>query len=217
MNKTPASMLVIEWQQFLRNGLQLKKPACSTKLASKLAFSKLSVTVGVFDGVHRGHQELISNVVSYNADYVPVIVTFRTINNEQLTMNKDRYDILSFQQRLALFEKLGIRIVVVIDFTDEFKQMSGIDFLQNLLNNGNVGYFAVGSGFKCGYQSDTDAEAVKKFFTSHGVAAEIVPHVMEGNLPISSSRIRKVIAEGNMELAQSMLGHEKPVTPLVSP
>jgi len=205
MNDTPVPMLVIEWQQFLKNGLQLNDKQALKKQAS--------ITVGVFDGVHRGHQELIKRIVSFNADYVPVVVTFKMKGEGK----REKGEIFSFQQRLALFEKLGIKITVVIDFTDEFKQMGGIDFLQKLLNNGNVGYFAVGSGFRCGYQLDTDAESIKKFFASHGISAEIVPHVMEGNFPISSSRIRKAIAEGDVTLAQAMLGHEKPAASMVTP
>jgi len=208
MNDAPASMQIIEWQQFLETGLQLKKQALK---------KQTSVTVGVFDGVHRGHQELITRVVSFNTDYVSAVITFRESHKigtrcQGLGTREEKCDIISFQQRLALFEKLGIQVVVVIDFTEEFRQMSGIDFLQKLLDNGNVGYFAVGNGFKCGYQLDTDAEAAKEFFISHGITAEIIPQVMENNLPISSSRIRTAIYEGNTALAQLMLGHENLVS-----
>ena len=190
MLNTKKKRYLVPWQQFLENGLPLN---------GKLT----SVTVGVFDGVHRGHQELIKRIVLFNADYVPVIVTFK---REEKNEKRKKEDILSFQQRLELFERLGVEIVIVIDLTDEFKKMSGVAFLQLLLDNGNVGYFAVGEGFRCGHQLDTDAEVIQKFFASVGIPAEIVPQVMEGSQPISSSRIRAAIADGDITLAQRLLG-----------
>jgi len=181
-------MLVIEWQQFLKNGISPET-------------RQISMTVGIFDGIHRGHQALIERVISHNAKFVPAVVTFR---QNHKTINGD---ILTFQQRIEKLENLGIQIIIVIDFTEEFKMKPGIEFLQILLNHGNIGFFTVGSDFRCGYRLDTDAEVIKKFFTSHNIPVEIVPQVMEGSQPISSSRIRSAIAQGDTTLAQMMLGH----------
>ena len=185
-------MIKIDWQQFLESGLNLGK-----KLSS--------MTVGVFDGVHRGHQALIERVVSprHNADFAPVVVTFR--ENHKI-MNNEQGNIFSFQQRLAVFEKLGIQITIVVDFTEMFRQMPGIEFLEILLKHGSVGFFAVGNNFRCGNGLDTSAAAIQKFFASHGIPAEIVPEVFEGSLPVSSSRIREAIAAGDFTLAEAMLG-----------
>ena len=178
-------MQVIEWQQFMEEGLSSKQ---------------VSMTVGIFDGVHRGHQALIERLVSHNKDFVPVVVTFR--QNHKTKSG----DILTFRQRLAKLENLGIQITVVIDFTEEFKMKPGLEFLQILLKHGNIGFFTAGSDFRCGYQLDTDAEVIKNFFTSHNIPVEIVPQVMEGSQPVSSSRIRSAIAQGDTTLAQTMLG-----------
>ena len=192
-------MQVIEWTQFLEDGLKIKGKCCS-------------MTVGIFDGVHRGHQALIERIVSHNKNYIPVVVTFRqnhkTINSEQTAVNNsnEQKDILAFQERLALFENLGVQITIVIEFTENFKQLPGFEFLELLLKHGNVGFFAVGKNFRCGYQLDTDAASIKNFFTSHGIPVEVVPEIMEGSLPVSSSRIRTAIAEGDIELARKMLG-----------
>jgi len=179
----------VDWSQFLKEGLPTGE-------------KKASVTIGVFDGVHRGHKALIESVVSHNAEYVPVVITF----NEQITNKKEQRDIQTFEDRVKTLEKLGIQIIVVIDFNESFRRMTGIEFLEILIKRCNVGFFAVGSAFRCGYQLDTDAEAIQKFFTSRGVPAEIVPEVMEDSLPVSSSRIRTAIAAGNIALAEIMLG-----------
>jgi len=184
-------MQIIEWRDFLSNGLSHNK-----KLSS--------MTVGVFDGVHLGHQALIKLIVSHNADKTPVVITFR--DNHKI----DKGNILSFKQKIDIFENLGVQITIVIDFTEEVKQMKGIEFLNILLERGNIGFFAVGSDFHCGHRQDTDAQAVKKFFALHNITAEIVPKVMEGFAPVSSSRIRAAISAGDFELAQKMLGRKYP-------
>ncbi|MCL2765638.1 MAG: FAD synthetase family protein [Treponema sp.] len=182
-------MLVIDWQDFLENGLPLN---------GRLS----SMTVGIFDGVHLGHQELLKCVTSHSFDkYAPVVVTFRQ-NHKTL----EQTGIQSFEQRLEQFEKLGIQITIVIDFTEEFRLMPGIKFLEILLKHGSVGFIAIGSDFRCGRQLDTDAKMIHGFFASCGIPAEIVPEVTEGSLPISSSRIRTAIAAGDFSLAEKMLG-----------
>jgi len=189
---------VMEWSRFLEKGLELKD-------------NFTAMTVGVFDGVHLGHQALLKRVVSHNADFIPAVVTFRSdykkngfgIGNR----GSEFKSIQSFQERLDMFKSMGIRIVIVVDFNDEFRHLRGIEFLELLSKHGSLGFFAVGSGFRCGYRLDTDAKAIRCFFTERGIPAEITEDVCHiDSLPISSSRIRAAIAAGDTELAQKMLG-----------
>jgi len=181
-------MKIINFADFLENGLALED-------------KKSAMTVGIFDGVHLGHQKLIKRVVSHNSNLVPAVITFKDNHKSESA------DIQSFEKRLAMFKKLGIKIVIVIDFTQEFRRMPGVEFLKILLQRGNIGYFAIGEDFSCGYQLDTNAKEIKIFFESHNIAAGIVPDVMEGSLPVSSSRIREAIAAGDIQLAEKMLGY----------
>jgi len=183
-------MLVIDWPHFLKNGLQLGE-------------KQSSMTVGVFDGVHRGHQALIERVVSHNTENVPVVITFRQNHKK----SEHTRNIQTFRQKTEVLESMGVKITVVIEFTEAFRHMAGIEFLEILLKHGNIGFFAVGNDFRCGYQLDTDAAAIQNFFASRGIPAEIVPEVMEGGLPISSSRIRAAIANGDLSLAERMMGN----------
>ena len=101
---------------------------------------------------------------------------------------------------------LGVEILVVIGFTESFQRIGGIEFLEILIKQCNVGFFAVGSNFRCGYKLDTDAAAIEGFFASRNIPVDIVSEVTEGSLPISSSRIRAAIAAGDIGLAETMLG-----------
>ncbi|MCL2277314.1 MAG: FAD synthetase family protein [Treponema sp.] len=187
-------MKILTWKKFIKDGIQSKE-------------RKTSMTVGVFDGVHLGHQALIKKVVSHNADYLPVVITFRK-NHKMGMKNTGVNEIQSFEERLNLFGELGIKETIVIDFTDKFKQMPGNDFLETLSEKGNIGFFAVGGNFRCGYKLDTDAKKIEAFFVSRQVPAVIIPEVMEGMFPVSSSRIRAAITDGDTKLAEKMLGRK---------
>jgi len=192
-------MIVTEWNAFLKDDLLTNG-------------NLLAMTVGVFDGVHLGHQALLKRIISYNAGYTPAVVTFKSNHKKKGLgvgdQGSDYMDIQSFQERLETFKRMGIKITIVVDFNEEFKHMPGINFLEMLIKHGSLGFFAVGSNFRCGYQLDTDAKMIQAFFNSRSIPAEIVPEVMEDSLPISSSRIRAAIAAGNIDLADIMMGRE---------
>jgi riboflavin kinase/FMN adenylyltransferase len=182
-------MRIIEWRDFLENGLHSEKPA--------------SLTIGVFDGIHLGHRALIERITAKRPFLTPSIITFR--DNHKLE-NSARA-IQTFEQKAAIFEKAGIEILIVIDFTDSFKRMTGDEFLRILYEHGNAGFLAIGSSFRCGYKLDTDASAIRDFFNERNVPVEIMPDVLEDGQPVSSSRIRSAIAGGNLALAEKMLGY----------
>ena len=164
---------------------------------------KVAMTVGVFDGVHKGHRALIERVVAQGGPNVmPVAVTFwgPIRKSEGVPFN-----IQSFEEKSAALEALGIKTLIVIDFTEEFSRMTGLQFLETLLAHAEIGFFAVGENFRCGWGLDTDAIAIKKFFTEKGIPAEIVPEVLYDNQPVSSSRIRDALAQGDIELAEALL------------
>jgi len=195
-------MLIIDWAQFLEDGLPLGE-------------NLSSMTVGVFDGVHRGHQALIERIVSHNLpDHsgvvgrknVPVVITFRQNHKTEEAANPVHGSLQTFDQKIETLERLGVKMTLAIDFTESFRRMAGLEFLEILLKHGKIGFFAVGSDFRCGYKLDTDAAAIQKFFADRGIPAEIVPEVLEDGLPISSSRIRAAIAAGDHSLAERMLG-----------
>jgi len=202
-------MQLIEWPRFLAT-------------ASPLGAGPSAITVGIFDGVHRGHRALIERVVSYPST-MSVAITFKQSNHKKVQTDGQGYpegnlgpdgprwrvpgDILSFRQKTAIFKSLGISMTVVIELTEEFMQMSGPDFLRILGEHGNMGCMAVGNNFRCGHRLDTDAQAIREFNLKQGVTTSIVQSLTEGGEPISSSRIRTAIAAGELRQAAAMLGY----------
>ena len=186
--------MIIEWAQFLENGLPIRQ-------------KKASVTVGVFDGVHRGHRSLIERVVSHD-DYVSVAFCVSRDDKKMGNGGQETGNIQTLQEKTQMLLGLGLNILVLINFDESFRHIPGNDFLEILLKHMDIGFFAVGSDFRCGYNLDTDAAAIHDFFSARRIPVEIVPEVMEGGLPISSSRIRAALAAGDFSAAGAMLGRE---------
>jgi len=189
------AMQVIEWSQFLEEPLRLGgKPS--------------AVTVGVFDGVHRGHKALIEKVVSQKKNAVPVAVCFRQSQHKEKNTDGREYpgDILTLRQKTAIFESMGVSITIIIDFSEPVTRMSGADFLRILRERGKMGFMAIGSNFRCGYQLDTDAAAIKKLNADMDICTCVVEPLAKDSQLISSSLIRAVIARGNLKEAEDLLG-----------
>ncbi|MDR2658901.1 MAG: FAD synthetase family protein [Spirochaetaceae bacterium] len=182
-------MDIIRWDDLIKNKAWKEESA---------------VTIGVFDGVHRGHRALMELVTS--SPYKSVAVSF-SVSPRQF-FHKDSYsgDIISLERKLELFAEAGLDVCVLIDFSDDFSKITGRAFIERLARAVNMRYIVVGADFHCGYRNDTDAAAIRRFAEESGISAGIVPPVMEGGLPVSSSRIRHALASGEYQLAASLLG-----------
>jgi len=171
------------------------------------------MTVGVFDGLHLGHRELIERIVRRGPN--PTVVTFR--ENPKKVISADTYegDIFSLKQKLAAFEQLGVNQVILIDFSENFSKLRGREFLDLLANIGRMVFLVVGSNFRCGYRQDTGAELIREINARKGIPTDVVGQVALppgfGSRPdrrctVSSSRIRSAITEGNMALVKALTG-----------
>jgi riboflavin kinase/FMN adenylyltransferase len=163
-----------------------------------------AATIGVFDGVHRGHRELIRRVVEKGPN--PTVISFKETPKSFLAPESYDGDIFSREQKLEVFESLGVRQVVLIDFSVNFSRMNGLGFIEVLEKRLNIVFLAVGSNFRCGYKQDTGAESIKTMNERGGIPTEIVPPVLETGLPVSSSRIRTAISQGDVAAAAALLG-----------
>jgi riboflavin kinase/FMN adenylyltransferase len=164
------------------------------------------MTVGVFDGVHRGHAELIRRIVSRGP--CPTVVTFRENPKKILSPRPYEGDIFSLEQKLAALEELGVARAVLIDFSEEFSKMNGWEFINSLESRGNAVFLAIGANFRCGYRHETGAELIRRKNGLKGIPTEIVPPVLRGNEPVSSSRIRAAISGGDLAGAGALLGRK---------
>jgi FAD synthase len=187
-------------------------PALSGGAAQNLMST--AVTIGVFDGLHLGHRLLIDKVV--NSGLAPMVVTFAgdvSITQSPVTLASLPNPIfppllMPVSSRLALLEKFGIMHCALIDFSENFSRIEYREFLDVLRERGGMRRCVIGADFHCGYRREADARMVKDYNESRGVATEIVPPLVDGGLPVSSSRIRNALADGDVNLAERLLGRK---------
>lgn len=163
-----------------------------------------AATIGVFDGVHLGHRELIRRITERGPN--PTVISFKENPKKFLAPESYDGDIFSLEQKLEVFESLGVRQAVLIDFSVNFSKMNGLEFVEVLEKRLNIVFLAVGNNFRCGYKQDTGAEFIKTMNEQRGIPTEIVPPVLEKGIPVSSSRIRTAISQGDVAAAAALLG-----------
>ncbi|MDR2245345.1 MAG: FAD synthetase family protein [Treponema sp.] len=191
------SMQVLEWSRFIRGALKDEMPGSEQGTA---------VTIGVFDGMHRGHRALIERIVGRRPSLIPIVVTFRQSPKAALKKSGWTGDLLSLNRKLAFFENLGVEAVILIDFSLNFSKITGKEFIDLLIRWGKPLFILVGAGFRCGYQMDTDATRIKALVKGVEISVEVADPVLEGLHAVSSSRIRSAIFEGDLVQAARLLG-----------
>ncbi|MDR1316883.1 MAG: FAD synthetase family protein [Spirochaetales bacterium] len=187
-------MRILSWEEFLR--LEKKD-------------NTAAMTIGVFDGLHAGHQRLIERVreFSKSGGAQAWLITFR--ENPKKILRPAFYcgDILPLRNKLEKLESFGIHTAVIIDFSAGLSKLKGIDFMSLLCGHCMLSYLAIGEDFHFGWRMDTNAGKAREFLVPLGVKVEILPPVYHGGSRISSTRIRDFISGGDFRAAVSMLGY----------
>jgi riboflavin kinase/FMN adenylyltransferase len=189
-------MRIIEWEEFAgpvpAGGMELRNRPSS------------AVTIGVFDGIHLGHQALLEKI--RRPHLVPMVITFK--NSPKKVLRPDTYEgnILTLAQKLKIFESLGVELTVLIDFSENFRKLSGREFIGLVRERGNPAYAVIGGNFRCGYRLDADAAFIKKTNEERGIETDVLPPIRAGQEPVSSSRIRAAIVSGRLTEAAELLG-----------
>ncbi|MFF3671261.1 bifunctional riboflavin kinase/FAD synthetase [Microtetraspora malaysiensis] len=166
------------------------------------------VTIGVFDGVHRGHQQMVARAVDMAAKLgLPsVAITFDPHPDEVVRPGSHPPLLTDTRRRAELLMSLGVDAVCVMPFTVEFSRMSPDEFVQTtLVDRLHAAGVVVGENFRFGHKASGDLETLRTLGEKYDFVVEGVPLVSEGEA-ISSTRIRGRLAEGDVEAAAAELG-----------
>ncbi|MCX7787752.1 MAG: FAD synthetase family protein [Spirochaetes bacterium] len=185
-------MNVLDWNTFLKS--------------YKVFTDPVALSIGVFDGLHRGHQVLIQEICSQTG-LCPWVITFHPHPIRVLHPQEYPGDIMTKRQKIDGLRALGLGTTVLIDFSWEFGKLRGTEFLSLVQRNLEVRFIAVGENFHCGYNMDTSAWRMKELLEPKGIKVQILPSVRRGGEVVSSTRIRNAILEGDMYTAMDLLGH----------
>lgn len=172
----------------------------------------LHLALGVFDGVHLGHQAVIGKAVkaAKESGGIAGVLTFEPHPIRVLAPHKAPRRILaSIQHKEELLSALGIEVLVVIPFTAEFAQQEASDFLSEMVSASlNLKTLAMGEDWKFGRKRYGDVALLRRFGSEHGVDVKSAESIRLNGEVVSSTRIRQAIRDGNLSAVAAMLGRE---------
>ena len=161
------------------------------------------VSIGVFDGVHRGHQALMRTVIEKATELnaTPVVVTFNRHPLAVIAPGSEPPLITTLRQRARVMGEVGIKALVVLEFDDAMRHMSPEEFVRAILVDGlGCAHVVVGANFRFGHQQAGTIETLSDLGKKFGFGVTIFALQLDrGDEVVSSSLIRKHIAEGDME------------------
>ncbi len=170
-----------------------------------------TLTVGTFDGIHKGHMVLLERLIRAAAEKntTSVVVTFDP--HPQMVLGKrGRTEILNTnEEKLEQLEKLNLDMVIILEFNEQFASLEAESFIKRILVDClHMKHFVVGYDHSFGKDRRGNYELVKSLADDYNYTYEMVRPVQNGNRPVKSSRIRRELKTGDYDLAVDMLGYK---------
>lgn len=170
------------------------------------------VTIGMFDGVHRGHMCLVNNVVKLAGDTggISVAVTFEPHPRMLLSGGDINLRFLtSLHEKEYLLARAGLDHLLVLDFNDQLRMMSACDFVERILVDMlGMKHLIVGYDHHFGYGGNVNSTTLDDCAGRHGFDVSRVDALVDGDVSVSSTLIRQLLEEGELGRANSLLGYE---------
>lgn len=165
------------------------------------------LTIGSFDGVHLGHQALISHLRSeLPSNGILTVFTFSNHPSQNFTPHAPVPLISPPLQKVKYLGEIGVDIVVLIPFTTQFSQTPFDQFLSRLKERLEFSYLALGAGATFGKGKEGNEANVKRLAPELGFKVDYLPKFLLDGIPVSSGRIRTLISQGEFSKAQACLG-----------
>jgi len=168
-----------------------------------------AVTIGKFDGIHRGHQALISALKGDAAvhNLKTVLVTFDRHPDALLNPSRLKWPLIGPQQKAALVSEAGLDALLTLTFDEVLAQQSAQDFVQETLVDGlQAKIVIVGEDFRFGSGGAGDVSLLHELGQQLGFEVRVIPSATEGGLKVSTSAIRELLDLGDVAQAASLLG-----------
>ncbi|MTW10993.1 bifunctional riboflavin kinase/FAD synthetase [Pseudoduganella eburnea] len=184
-------------------------------LPNAAARAPCALTIGNFDGVHRGHQALLARVraAADRLGLESAVMTFEPHPREFFAhklgdMSKAPPRIANLRDKLQALENNGVDRVIVEHFCDAFASQSPQAFVEKVLVEGlHVKWLMVGDDFCYGAKRAGNVALLAEAGKQYGFEVEVLPTVRNGETRVSSSAVRAALAEGDFQHAQALLGH----------
>ena len=166
------------------------------------------LTVGVFDGVHRGHREIIHKLVkeAHTHDSPAVVLTFEPHPAAVLT-GKEIHCLTTPDERADLLGSLGVDTVITQRFTRDLSTVPAHEYMSRLKTHLGLAHLLIGYDFALGKGREGNAPRLTEIGSELGYSVEVVPALSDESGVISSTEIRKLVSIGNMGEASKLLGY----------
>ena len=160
--------------------------------------SKSAVTLGKFDGVHRGHMKLVEHVLQQKENGLQAVM---------LALGNASRTILTAEERRALLEELGMDVLLECPLSERMKHMKAENFVKEILvGDLQAAYVAVGEDYRFGFERRGTPALLKELGKKYHFQVEILPKEMDGHRKISSTYVREELDRGDMEKFRSLMG-----------
>jgi riboflavin kinase/FMN adenylyltransferase len=172
---------------------------------------KSILTIGTFDGVHKGHQYVLDrlNEIAKKEGGESVLLTFYPHPRHVLHPDDQALKLLnSIEEKIKELEKSGLQHFIIHQFTPEFSRTKSINFIRDLLvNKLQMKYMVVGYDHHFGRNREGSYDDLVSFSELYDFKLEQIPPQDEGDVTVSSTKIRKLLLAGDIEIANTYLGY----------
>ncbi|MFD2613052.1 bifunctional riboflavin kinase/FAD synthetase [Paenibacillus gansuensis] len=169
--------------------------------------SRQVLAIGDFDGTHRGHQDVIRRALRIGREeQLPVaIMSFHPHPREILGLSQYGQYLTPLEEKLRLFEQMGVDTAYVVKFTPEFAKLAPETFISDMLIPMGLHTIVVGFDFNFGYRGAGSVSTLREFCLPD-INVDMVPPYMAEGEKVSSTRIRNLLEKGNVSEAAELLG-----------
>jgi len=175
-------------------------------------FNNAVITIGTFDGVHFGHQQILALMKSAakQVNGETVIITFHPHPRKIIGANKAPIYLLNtLDEKINLLEKYGIDHLIIIPFTEKFSQQTAEDYIADfLVNTFHPHTIIIGHDHRFGKDRKGDFQLLEDKALEFGYNVKEIPGYMLNDITISSTKIREALLKGDIEKAHDLLGYD---------
>lgn len=170
-------------------------------------YKRTAITLGKFDGIHRGHQLLLKKILSQKAKGLTSVMFTFSSHPHNVLLHKDIKLIYTVDEKRVLLEKWGIDVLISYPFTEETVSIEAYDFVKDILIDQLDGkMIVVGKDFRFGHNREGDINLLKKLSREFDFELVVYDKFAIKNLTVSSTLIKTAISDGNLEYANHLLG-----------
>jgi len=166
------------------------------------------LTLGTFDGIHKGHKTIISKLTSESKKYdlKSIILTFFP-HPRNIVSSKKIKSISTIDEKIQIFSELDLDELIIQNFNKSFSEMGAEEFIKLLVNNLNLKKIIVGYNHRFGKNRSADINVLKDFSMKYDFEVIEIKAFEVEKIKISSTKIRSAINDGNIDICNNYLGY----------